>query len=114
MDLGSYRIRIHGNLHLAQVLHSGKDFIFIDFEGETDRSYGERRIKRSPLRDVASMLRSFDHVVAAVLNDLFKFGKLPAENPAPFHQWGRYWRSWISAVFLTAYKEAVAGKRLAP
>ena len=50
------RIRGHGDYHLGQLLFTGKDFVVIDFEGETTRTIGERRIKRSPLRDVASMV----------------------------------------------------------
>ena len=50
------RIRIHGDLHLGQILYTGKDFVIIDFEGEPARSIGDRRLKRSALRDVAGML----------------------------------------------------------
>jgi maltose alpha-D-glucosyltransferase/alpha-amylase len=51
-------IRIVGDLHLGRVLHTGKDFILHDLSGDEDRSLGERRIKRSPLRDVAGLLQS--------------------------------------------------------
>jgi maltose alpha-D-glucosyltransferase/alpha-amylase len=61
------RIRIHGDYHLGQVLWTGKDFVIIDFEGEPLRSVGERRLKRSPFRDVAGMVRSFDYAAWTAL-----------------------------------------------
>jgi maltose alpha-D-glucosyltransferase/alpha-amylase len=61
------RIRCHGDYHLGQVLWTGKDFVIIDFEGEPLRSVGERRLKRSPLKDVAGMVRSFDYAAWSAL-----------------------------------------------
>ncbi len=97
------RIRIHGDLNLRQILYCGKDFSLIDFEGLPSRSYGERSIKRSPLRDVAGMLRSLHYAAYAVL-----FGLVPgisprAESVAAFDAWAAFWASWAGAFFLDGY-----------
>ena len=58
LDTGC-RTRIHGDYHLGQILWAEQDLIVLDFGGEPARPIDERRAKRSPLRDVADMVRSF-------------------------------------------------------
>jgi maltose alpha-D-glucosyltransferase / alpha-amylase len=117
--LGGRRIRCHGNLGLGELLFTGKDFVVIDFEGEPGRSLGERRVKRSPLCDVASMVRSFHHAaLSALIGDEQRRGRTPGmirpEDIGLLGQWAELWFMWASATFARAYQEHAGGASFLP
>jgi maltose alpha-D-glucosyltransferase/alpha-amylase len=95
------RTRCHGDYHLGQVLYTGRDFVILDFEGEPARPVGERRLKRTPLRDVAGMLRSFQYASASALLS----GRVRSEDMTTLEQWAGYWYAWVATAFLQAYVE---------
>jgi maltose alpha-D-glucosyltransferase / alpha-amylase len=97
------RTRCHGNYHLEEALYTGKDFVIIDFEGEPSRSLSERRMKRSPLRDVAGMLQSFYYACQVALQREGENGLLRPENLPLMEQWAQFFYCWISLVFLKQY-----------
>ncbi|MBK8768015.1 MAG: maltose alpha-D-glucosyltransferase [Burkholderiaceae bacterium] len=100
------KTRLHGDLHLQQVLIARDDFLIIDFEGEPQRPLEERRIKHSALRDVAGMLRSLDYARHTALH-LTAQGAAELERFAPV---ARGWEQAVRRAFLQAYRGvAVAG-----
>jgi maltose alpha-D-glucosyltransferase / alpha-amylase len=110
------RIRVHGDYHLGQVLFTGRDFVIIDFEGEPARPLSERRLKRSPLRDVAGMLRSFHYAAYAALFDQASRWGADSNPDVETHlrAGALAWYRWVSATFLGAYLDAVRGAGLLP
>jgi maltose alpha-D-glucosyltransferase/alpha-amylase len=106
-----HRCRIHGSYHLGKLLYTGKDFVVLDFEGDSTRPLPERRRKRAALRDVASMLRSFEYVAQVALREeaIVREGDRPAAEP-----WARLWMTWTPAAFLGAYLETTAGSKIVP
>jgi maltokinase len=95
IGVGGLLIRTHGDYHLGQTLRVPRGWVVLDFEGEPARSLPERRRKRSPLRDVAGMLRSFAYAATA--------GAAGAE-----------WEARVRSAFLEAYLETVDGSLLPP
>jgi maltose alpha-D-glucosyltransferase/alpha-amylase len=105
------KIRIHGDYHLGQVLFTGKDFVITDFEGEPARSYSERRLKRSPLRDVAGMIRSFHY---AAYGGLFLDNQIRKEDISRLEPYAEQWYHYMSGFFMKAYMETVKGSGFIP
>jgi len=97
------RTRIHGDYHLGQVLYTGDDFIIIDFEGEPSRHLSERRIKRSPLQDVAGMIRSFHYAPYASLLGATGGDAVREDQLARLIPWAEAWAESVKDVFLKSY-----------
>ena len=105
------KTRVHGDYHLGQVLFDGKDFYIIDFEGEPMYSISERRLKRSPFKDVTGMLRSYHYAAYGALLLNPKYSDADFERLQPYaQQWYHYVRQW----FLTAYFERTEGQHFVP
>jgi len=105
-DLQAFKTRYHGDYHLGQVLLVKNDFVIIDFEGEPARPLNERRIKHSPLKDVAGILRSFNYAGYASLYAVTE------ERPEELHAMEPLVQDWqrrVSDAFMVGYREAVAG-----
>jgi trehalose synthase-fused probable maltokinase len=104
--------RIHADLHLGQLLRTGDEFLIVDFEGEPTRSVVERRRLDTPLRDLASMLRSFDHVARSGMRrsgtplDQVAAGTSAADPAVDA------WLEAVRAAFLDAYRAEAASRGL--
>ena len=106
----AHKIRIHGDFHLGQALYTGRDFVFLDFEGEPARPLGERKLKRSALRDVAGMMRSFQYAAYSAL-----WQPAMRQEDVPFlEKWADIWYRQNSSAFLQSYLAATADALFIP
>jgi trehalose synthase-fused probable maltokinase len=107
------RIRVHGDLHLGQVLDTGSDVVIIDFEGDTARPLSQRRIKRPALTDVASLVRSL-HFAAHWPRVERELLSEDAVEPDGLAAWSTAWFQWMSAACIAGYREATEGTSYNP
>jgi maltose alpha-D-glucosyltransferase/alpha-amylase len=103
--VGAIKTRIHGDLHLGQVLIARDDVMIVDFEGEPLRSLEERRMKASPAADVAGMLRSYAYAAATSSR---ADGRLGATSRRTLDI-ARLWQEMVEGEFRTAYDEGTRG-----
>tara|TARA_R110002072_G_scaffold99008_1_gene217967 strand:+ start:80000 stop:81646 length:1647 start_codon:yes stop_codon:yes gene_type:complete len=104
-------IRCHGDYHLGQVLRTDSDFIILDFEGEPDRPFDERRQKRCAMKDVAGMIRSLHYASCGAT-----VGMLPSPAPTICNpsQWQTFWYENVRAAFLAGYESKATGQSFLP
>jgi maltose alpha-D-glucosyltransferase/alpha-amylase len=104
------KIRIHGDYHLGQLVYTGKDFVILDFEGEPARPLSDRKMKRSALRDVAGMMRSFQYAAYAAL-----WQPAMRKEDVPFlERWADLWYRQTSSMFLQSYLNTTTGAMFIP
>ncbi|MBI3408691.1 MAG: maltose alpha-D-glucosyltransferase [Planctomycetes bacterium] len=104
------RTRGHGDYHLSSLLHTGKDFAIVDFEGELMLPLSNRRHKRSPLRDVASLLHSWHFAARTAMRK----GDVRPEDIPVLIPWTRFWHVWVSVAFMQTYLEIASSASFLP
>jgi maltose alpha-D-glucosyltransferase/alpha-amylase len=105
--LSALRLRVHGNYHLGRLLWTGRDFVVFDFAGDPARSLAARRLKQSPLVDVASMLQSFQFVAQRGLARHTAQGGITGAIASELEPWAHFWAGATSSAFVRAYLTTV-------
>ena len=114
MNLVAMRIRCHGNYSLEDVLCCEGDFVIVDFEGDSDLPITQRRIKSSPLRDVAGMLWSFQRAGKYALKEYASTVEADDPELARLGCWIDLWKYWTSITFVRAYLERAGTAQFVP
>jgi maltose alpha-D-glucosyltransferase / alpha-amylase len=114
LRVSAERIRCHGDYGLRQVLHTGKDFVIVDFEGHPGQAATERRIKRLVLQDITGMLCSFHYAADTALTRQVELGRLGTDERQRLTPWAGCWRLWVSVAFLKGYFDTLGRSPLLP
>jgi maltose alpha-D-glucosyltransferase/alpha-amylase len=112
--LDAKRIRVHGDLHLGQILWTGHDVVFIDFEGEPGAAMAQRTIKRSPLADVAGLVRSWDYAGRMAVHTAVERGRIGEGERNQVDAWRRSWTKRMETEMLTSYFDGLDSAGLIP
>ncbi len=105
------KTRVHGNFGLSHILLTGKDIVVHDFGGNPTKPYSERRLKRSPLRDVSAMIRSFYYVAYEGFQTATQAQHEELQSLLPFAD---FWAHYMSNFFMRAYLDKVKGTAIVP
>ena len=106
--MSAEKIRVHGNLSLHSMINTGKDWSFVDFEGGTEGSIGERRLKRSALVDVAALLRSMEDAMQ------LSVARQRAEDLDTLRPWANRWLEVLERAFLSGYRARTSNASFVP
>ena len=109
--LDIWKVRIHGTYDLRKLLLSGKDLVIHDFGGNPLRSYSERRIKRSPVRDIAEMITSIHYTAH---EGFYNNNHIPKEEVLHLLPFAEQWAHYMSGFFTKEYFEHVRNSSLIP
>ena len=105
------KIRTHGDYHLRQILWTGREYIMNSFEGDPSKSFSERRIRRSAMRDLAAMIRSlhyaaYSNILSPEYDQQRKEGNL--------EEWAETWHYYVSRLYIKGYFDKAGNKDYVP
>ncbi len=105
------KIRTHGDYHLRQILWTGREYIMNSFEGDPSKSFSERRIRRSAMRDLAAMIRSlhyaaYSNILSPEYDQQRKEGNL--------EEWAETWHYYVSRLYIKGYLDIAGNKDYVP